>query len=81
MVKDQIQQQNTANDASQLSDGKTREPDALYWLAMDTATSNMSLAVMNRLQTVAVSDSAVERNHSVKLIPESSVFFKTPESG
>lgn len=70
MVKDQIQQQNTANDASQLSDGKTREPDALYWLAMDTATSNMSLAVMNRLQTVAVSDSAVERNHSVKLIPE-----------
>jgi len=41
-----------------------------YWLALDTATANMTIAVMKGLETVAMNDSAVERNHSVRLLPE-----------
>lgn len=53
------------------SDGGTeRIGRADYWLALDTATSNMSIAVMQGLQVVAVNESTVDRNHSVKLVPE-----------
>ena len=54
---------------SDLRDHEVHAQD-FYWLALDTATATMTNAVMNHLQTVAASDSDVERNHSVKLIPE-----------
>lgn len=41
-----------------------------YWLAMDTATANMTIAVMKGMEVIAANESTVERNHSVRLIPE-----------
>lgn len=41
-----------------------------HWLALDTATANMTIAIMKGLDVVAMDDSTVERNHSVRLIPE-----------
>jgi len=41
-----------------------------YWLALDTATANMTIALMQGLEAVVTNDSTVERNHSVRLIPE-----------
>jgi len=40
------------------------------WLALDTATANMTVAVMRGLDVIAGNESAVERNHSVRLVPE-----------
>jgi len=56
----------------------TREEGALteqslreqYWLALDTATANMTIAIMKGLEAVATNESTVERNHSVRLLPE-----------
>ena len=40
------------------------------WLAIDTATDHMTIAVMRGMEVIAVNDTIVERNHSVRLIPE-----------
>ncbi|GFR37079.1 hypothetical protein PRECH8_03750 [Insulibacter thermoxylanivorax] len=47
-----------------------------YWLALDTATANMCIAVMKGMQTLAANESTVERNHSVRLVPEIQALLK-----
>lgn len=47
-----------------------------YWLALDTATANMCIAVMKGMQTLAANESTVERSHSVRLVPEIQALLK-----
>lgn len=39
------------------------------WLALDTSTAAMTIALMQRGEVVASSDSLSERNHSIRLLP------------
>ncbi|WP_010276961.1 tRNA (adenosine(37)-N6)-threonylcarbamoyltransferase complex dimerization subunit type 1 TsaB [Paenibacillus senegalensis] len=43
--------------------------DGQIWLAMDTATSSMTVALMRGEEQLALSSSRAERNHSIYLLP------------
>lgn len=50
--------------------GKVDDLKDQPWLALDTATANMTIAVMRGMQVLAQFESTAWRNHSVRLIPE-----------
>lgn len=53
-----------------MTTGTEHEIKTSYWLALDTATANMSIVIMRGSEVVAANESMVERNHSVRLLPE-----------